>query len=360
MLKVFICYSRKDTRWIRGLPERGGEQALIPWLRDKLERRGIQIWWDDELHKLTGEAYDAEIGSAIDSSDTAVLLLSDDFFISDYIAEKELPRIRARVERGEMRLFPIVVGYVDWAQNDDSLWLKSRQIHPSAISPLIEVIDFPAQWSKVRSNLSIALREQVLSFSSKGSALSSFVSGDQRQITEEGGSLGQFKVAAENERAKIAWLAESERTRVRNKPDHLPSKASGVTSTLESRRFNSLEGIRSVIYSDALIHASTDQVILLGDWAKSTKNPKRWKLGEEGTRFHPANIVSVEIELNKPKKVFGVVISNAKPGCRVVIELRKTPTETIFVGSPVVQKEAAHAVVFGLSKYLEQSYSFKV
>ena len=182
MNKVFVSYSRKDRSWV-DLPS-GGQVALLTWLREKLLANDIDLWWDDKLNERVGAPYEEMIRSRIQQSQTAVLLLSDDFFISRFIREFELPLIRERVESGAMQLFPIVVSHVDWSQNEFSLWVKRRQIHPSALTPLIEVVGSPSEWSKVRSNLSVALREQVKSFRPKTDATVS-ESGDQRHDKHE-------------------------------------------------------------------------------------------------------------------------------------------------------------------------------
>ncbi len=163
MPKVFVSYSRKDSRWV--VPTNtSNDPAIIPWLRDKFLRHPseIEFWWDAELDRKTGNAYDSEIQKAIEESKIAILLVSDNFFISKYIMEMEFPSIRERVDSGDMQLFPIVVGHVDWGQCEESAWLYRRHIHPSAITPLIKVMESPAKWDETRTNLSIALREQIL------------------------------------------------------------------------------------------------------------------------------------------------------------------------------------------------------
>lgn len=160
MYKVFVSYSRKDVDWVK--PGERKERALMSWLRTKLEQSGIELWWDERLDQHVGQSYEELIRERIESSDTAILLLSEDFFLSRFINDFELPLIKERVESQQMQLFPIVVSHVDWNHNEYSQWIRTRHIHNSVITPLIEVVRDEAEWSKVRSRLAVALREQIL------------------------------------------------------------------------------------------------------------------------------------------------------------------------------------------------------
>jgi hypothetical protein len=167
MHNVFVSYSRKDVDWVKAGERK--ERALMSWLRTKLEPSAIELWWDERLDQHVGQSYEELIRERIESSDTAILLLSEDFFLSRFISDFELPLIKERVESQQMQLFPIVVSHVDWNHNEYSQWIRTRHIHNSVITPLIEVVRDEAEWSKVRSRLAVALREQVLPRESKRS-----------------------------------------------------------------------------------------------------------------------------------------------------------------------------------------------
>lgn len=159
MSLVFVSYSRRDLMWVD--EQQHPKTAILPWLAKKLAHSGIEIWWDSNLKERVGDDYKRLIQERIDGAQVAVLLLSDDFFISPFICQFELPLIKERVDSGHLQLFPIIVSHLDWDQNEYSRWIKSRQIHPAALRPLIEIESRPAQWAEVRSKLAVALREQV-------------------------------------------------------------------------------------------------------------------------------------------------------------------------------------------------------
>jgi hypothetical protein len=78
--RVFISYSHADKPWLERL-----KRHLKP-----LVREGQLDCWDD-THIRPGDDWKQEIRTALDTAQVAVLLISADFFASDFIDENELP-----------------------------------------------------------------------------------------------------------------------------------------------------------------------------------------------------------------------------------------------------------------------------
>jgi hypothetical protein len=103
---VFTSYSRADIEWLRKLGVH-----LRPFERD-----GIITPWDDTRIEA-GAEWSKEIEQKLDAARVAVLLVSPNFFFSDFIVKQELPRILQAVkDRGLV---------VVWMLISESAWEHS-------------------------------------------------------------------------------------------------------------------------------------------------------------------------------------------------------------------------------------------
>jgi hypothetical protein len=95
---VFVSYSRRDRRWLNEL------QTSLGALGDEV-RSNV---WDDSRISPAAE-WRPEIDEALSTAAAAVLLLSEEFFASEFISKNELPLLMEAARRGELKLFPVVV-----------------------------------------------------------------------------------------------------------------------------------------------------------------------------------------------------------------------------------------------------------
>ena len=96
--KVFISYSHADKEWLDRL-----KRHLKP-----LVREGNLDCWDD-THIRPGDDWKQEIQNALDTAQVAVLLISADFFASDFIDETELPPLLADAKAKGVRILPVII-----------------------------------------------------------------------------------------------------------------------------------------------------------------------------------------------------------------------------------------------------------
>lgn len=93
--RVFVSYSHRDQAWLDRL-----RAHLAP-----LEHSGELQLWIDHGRLKPGHRYQDEIAAAIESSSSAILLVSPDFQNSRFVRNKELPFLRRRADAGQIRLF---------------------------------------------------------------------------------------------------------------------------------------------------------------------------------------------------------------------------------------------------------------
>jgi hypothetical protein len=97
--QIFICYSREDTSW---------KERVCVHLRP-LDRTGaIDVWSDARIE--AGDRWREEIADALDRARIALLLISADFFASDFIHSDELPHLLAAAKKHGCRVIPVLVG----------------------------------------------------------------------------------------------------------------------------------------------------------------------------------------------------------------------------------------------------------
>jgi hypothetical protein len=106
--KVFISYSHADKEWLERL-----KRHLKP-----LVREGNLDCWDD-THIRPGDDWQQEIQNALDMARVAVLLISADFFASDFIDETELPPLLDAAKAKGVRILPVILGASRFARNPD-------------------------------------------------------------------------------------------------------------------------------------------------------------------------------------------------------------------------------------------------
>jgi hypothetical protein len=95
--RVFISYSHADENWLKRL-----QVHLRPLTRDK------SVVFDDTLIE-PGEKWREKIDQALLDADVAVLLVSADFFGSDFIATTELPPLLAVAKKNGTKIVPVIV-----------------------------------------------------------------------------------------------------------------------------------------------------------------------------------------------------------------------------------------------------------
>ena len=101
--RVFVSYARVDAEYRR---------ALAAHLATLRTQGLISDWHDGEV--APGEEWDAKIRQQLSAADIIVLLISADFFASEYINCVEIPHALERYAAGSAVIIPIVVRAVEW------------------------------------------------------------------------------------------------------------------------------------------------------------------------------------------------------------------------------------------------------
>jgi hypothetical protein len=103
VIKIFYSYASED------IPLRDElEKQLRP-----LKRQGQISEWHDQAIQA-GTRWGQEIDAHLSTSDIILLLISPDFFASEYCWSNEMQHALERHRKGEARIIPIILRPVDW------------------------------------------------------------------------------------------------------------------------------------------------------------------------------------------------------------------------------------------------------
>jgi tetratricopeptide (TPR) repeat protein len=122
MKKIFISYSHKDEQW----KDRVNKHLQVFQLEGKWRT------WDDRQIQV-GSEWERLIIKEIQSAHAAVLLISTEFLISDFIRNTEVPLILERWQKNEIIVFPVIIEPCSWQAIE---WLKQMQVFPKDGIPL--------------------------------------------------------------------------------------------------------------------------------------------------------------------------------------------------------------------------------
>jgi len=103
---VFICYCHKDKKWLDEM-----RNMLAPVIR----RNVLPVWHDRKIKP--GEKWRIEIVKALGKTRVGVLLVTKNFFASQFINEVELKYLLENAQTNHIKLLPVYVGHCMWEKS---------------------------------------------------------------------------------------------------------------------------------------------------------------------------------------------------------------------------------------------------
>lgn len=105
-VSVFCAYAHSDETYLTALRN---HMAV-------LERSGaIKVWTDRSIRG--GEEWESEIDQHLLNDDIVLLLISADFFASDYCSTREMTTALERHAQGQAKVIPVIVRPCDWKES---------------------------------------------------------------------------------------------------------------------------------------------------------------------------------------------------------------------------------------------------
>jgi hypothetical protein len=119
---VFISYGHKDEIW---------KDRLVTYLKALHEQALVDLW--DDRRISAGDEWYEEIQRAIAAASIAILMISPEFLVSNFIQNEEVPRCLERNAKESLRIIPIIVKPCAWKEIK---WLARFMARPKDGRPL--------------------------------------------------------------------------------------------------------------------------------------------------------------------------------------------------------------------------------
>src|SRR5947209_949180 len=138
---VFVGYSHRDEVW---------KHLVVQHLRVLDPKGAFEVWEDRQI--AAGSDWLPEITGAIDRAAVAVVLVSADFLVSEFILGEEIPRLLERRGKDGLRIVPLVVRPCAWQGVD---WISALQGRPKDGAALSEMREAEAEAALSRFALEV-------------------------------------------------------------------------------------------------------------------------------------------------------------------------------------------------------------
>ena len=138
-LKTFIIYSHEDLHYKTGLEK---------FLRHLVKKGKITIWSDREIKP--GEYWDESIKLNLGEAEVILILVSVDFYNSEYIQDTEFRRAKERYDMGDALIVPILVRFCPWKSYD---LIKDLQALPTGALSVDTWISKDQAFTDIAENL---------------------------------------------------------------------------------------------------------------------------------------------------------------------------------------------------------------
>ncbi len=119
---VFISYSHIDEI---------EKEKLLSHLRVLQLPGSIELWSDDRIR--AGGDWEQDINRAMTQSSLAILLITADFLISDFIVRKEVPKLLKHRQSEGLTIFPVIAKACAWKK---VAWLTKMNVRPKNGRPV--------------------------------------------------------------------------------------------------------------------------------------------------------------------------------------------------------------------------------
>ncbi len=149
LVRVFVSYSHKDPSYL-------ADDSLLGFLKGLSAEAGVDFWTDERIS--AGAFWNDEIRTRLDSSDIALVLVSQAFLDSPFCTQIEIGSFLHSCRQRGLVIFPIVLSPCEWERHP---WLATRQFLPGGSETIEEHYTEPGKQKRLFLRIRKELREVV-------------------------------------------------------------------------------------------------------------------------------------------------------------------------------------------------------
>lgn len=196
-LKTFIIYSHEDLAYKTGLEK---------FLRHLVRTGKIVLWSDKEIKP--GEYWNSSIQLNLGEAEVIIILVSVDFYYSDYIQDIEFQHARERLDSGQALIVPVLAHYCPWRSYD---LIKDLQALPSGAKSIDEWSSTDKAFTDVAENLERLVDEMLARRASESRRIGEDIQREQEELARRESEENNHRTQTLHlQRDEAAWEATRE------------------------------------------------------------------------------------------------------------------------------------------------------
>ncbi|MEA2239396.1 MAG: hypothetical protein QOC81_4120 [Thermoanaerobaculia bacterium] len=149
-VRIFVSYSHRDPQYL-------AEDSLLGFLKGLSAEENVDFWTDERI--AASSLWNDEIRKQLESSDIALVLVSQAFLDSPYCTQIEIESFLTACRQRGLVIFPIVLSPCEWERH---AWIATRQFLPGGSETIEEHYIEPGKQKRLFLRIRKELRQAIL------------------------------------------------------------------------------------------------------------------------------------------------------------------------------------------------------
>jgi class 3 adenylate cyclase/tetratricopeptide (TPR) repeat protein len=148
-VRIFVSYSHRDPQYL-------ADDSLLGFLKGLSAEANVDFWTDERI--AASSLWNDEIRKQLESSDIALVLVSQAFLDSPYCTQIEIESFLTACRQRGLVIFPIVLSPCEWERH---AWIATRQFLPGGSETIEEHYTDPGKQKRLFLRIRKELRQAI-------------------------------------------------------------------------------------------------------------------------------------------------------------------------------------------------------